>query len=169
MLKHTCPCCGYDTLDSDGHYDICKICYWEDDPYQKENPYSEGGANHISLAEAQINYLTYGACEKNYTDLVRESIANDTRNPDWKPALEDKLFELKLACRKFIRGNIGIEKLEHNLSWIGVPNEHREIVKEVERQLEIIRFCSIDYKQHNEALDVVNDMLKKLNIVIEGD
>ena len=37
MKKYTCPCCGYQSLDSDGDYDICEICFWEDDPYQKLN------------------------------------------------------------------------------------------------------------------------------------
>lgn len=27
-----CRCCGYLTLPSHGHYDICPVCGWEDDP-----------------------------------------------------------------------------------------------------------------------------------------
>ena len=26
-----CPCCGYLTLDERGGYEICPVCYWEDD------------------------------------------------------------------------------------------------------------------------------------------
>jgi len=29
--KYTCPCCGYKTLDDEHEYEICPICYWEDD------------------------------------------------------------------------------------------------------------------------------------------
>ncbi len=29
--KYTCPCCGYKTLAGSGNYDLCPICYWEDD------------------------------------------------------------------------------------------------------------------------------------------
>ena len=31
MEKYTCPCCGYKTLDDEHEYEICPICYWEDD------------------------------------------------------------------------------------------------------------------------------------------
>ncbi|MFV1884526.1 MAG: CPCC family cysteine-rich protein [Balneola sp.] len=32
--KYYCPCCVYDTLieEPPGTYNICKICFWEDDP-----------------------------------------------------------------------------------------------------------------------------------------
>lgn len=32
----TCPCCGYITLESEHEYDICPICFWEDDWIQFE-------------------------------------------------------------------------------------------------------------------------------------
>lgn len=92
MTQYTCPCCGYLTLDSDGHYAICEICFWEDDPFQKMNPYSDGGANHISLAEAQLNYMTFGACDRESVDNVRKSNLKDRRDPDWKPVKEDELI-----------------------------------------------------------------------------
>lgn len=33
MKKYTCPCCGYKTLEEEvrGSYEICPICFWEDD------------------------------------------------------------------------------------------------------------------------------------------
>ncbi len=50
-MKYTCPCCGYRTLDEEppGTYDICEICFWEDDPVQFVDPDYEGGANTPSL------------------------------------------------------------------------------------------------------------------------
>src|SRR5579885_3179586 len=30
-VKYSCPCCGYKTLDERGGYDICPVCFWEDD------------------------------------------------------------------------------------------------------------------------------------------
>ena len=28
---YACPCCGFLTLPSRGGYDICPVCFWEDD------------------------------------------------------------------------------------------------------------------------------------------
>ncbi len=61
-----CPCCGYYTfLEVDrGMYDICPVCFWEDDSEQEKNPNYAGGANRVSLIEARKNYIKYGACTK---------------------------------------------------------------------------------------------------------
>lgn len=51
--KYTCSCCGYKTLDEPpGNYEICPICFWEDDPIQREDVYFSGGANVPSLQKA---------------------------------------------------------------------------------------------------------------------
>ncbi|HVI41567.1 MAG TPA: CPCC family cysteine-rich protein, partial [Anaerovoracaceae bacterium] len=72
-MKYRCPCCGYYTFDNkpDGGYDICKVCFWEDDPIQLEDPTYEGGANKVSLIQAQKNYQEFGACELEMTPHVR--------------------------------------------------------------------------------------------------
>lgn len=38
-MKHKCPCCGYYTFDEkpSGTYDICEVCFWEDDPIQLDD------------------------------------------------------------------------------------------------------------------------------------
>ncbi|EJS66361.1 hypothetical protein CN425_23275 [Bacillus cereus] len=58
-MKYTCPCCGYKTLEEEppGTYEICSICFWEDDPVQFKDPDLEGGANEVSLRQAQKNLL----------------------------------------------------------------------------------------------------------------
>ncbi|NEW04639.1 hypothetical protein GK047_01190 [Paenibacillus sp. SYP-B3998] len=171
MQKYTCPCCGYKTLESDGHFDICEICFWEDDPYQEFKPYDGYGANHVSLAEAQNNYITFGACDKNGIDNVRKPTHDEKRDANWKPVKEDvradNLFELKLTCRKFKQGIYSIVELGRSLAWIDVPNEFVHIVKDAENQLEMIRFCSSDYKQQEEADEVVKRLQEQLNIEIE--
>lgn len=166
MNKNTCPCCGYQTLDSDGDYEICTICFWEDDPFQKENVY-DTGANQIPLIEAQRNYSRYGACEKRFVVNVRKPISHDKRDPNWK-VLNDDLYEIKLACKKFKEGIDNIADLERNLSWIGAPKEITKIVRKAESDLEMIRFCTSDYKQREEAIEVVENLLKQLNITLEA-
>lgn len=43
-----CPVCNqYDFKDE---YDICRVCFWENDPLQNENPTCLG-ANRTSLIE----------------------------------------------------------------------------------------------------------------------
>ncbi len=53
-MKYTCPCCGYKTIEEEppGTYEICNICYWEDDEVQFNDPDFEGGANEVSLRQA---------------------------------------------------------------------------------------------------------------------
>lgn len=108
MKKYTCPCCGYKTIDSDGNYDICSICFWEDDPFQKMNVYNLG-ANKIPLVEAQRNYIRNGACEERVAKFVRKPTNQDKRDPNWKP-INDILYEFKLACRKFIEDTYSISE-----------------------------------------------------------
>lgn len=54
-MKYTCSCCGYRTLEEEpGTYEICSICYWENDEVQFNDPDFEGGAN-----EAVIDILRW--------------------------------------------------------------------------------------------------------------
>ena len=73
-MKYKCPCCGYNTFDNkpDGSYDICKVCFWEDDPIQLKDPTYEGGANTVSLIQAKENYKEFGACEREMIPHVRK-------------------------------------------------------------------------------------------------
>jgi hypothetical protein len=85
-LKYTCPCCGYMTLsDPPGHFDICPICYWEDDNIQRDDPDYWGGANDLSLRDAQKNFAAFGAKDKRYIDVVRKPMEDEVFDPTWKP------------------------------------------------------------------------------------
>ena len=86
-MNYTCPCCGYKTLDEQppGTYEICSICFWEDDNIQYEDPDYEGGANIPSLRTAPNNYQLFGACEERCMEFVRAPNAHDEKDPHWKP------------------------------------------------------------------------------------
>jgi len=74
-IKYRCPCCGYRTLDDEpGCFDICPVCYWEDDNIQRDNPDYKSGANDISLNEARENYKKIGAISSEFSDSVRLSL-----------------------------------------------------------------------------------------------
>ena len=73
--KRHCPCCGHLTLDggsdAEGDYDICLVCFWEDDPEQRNDVRLTNGANEPCLLEARKNYREFGACERRSLPHVR--------------------------------------------------------------------------------------------------
>lgn len=72
MKKYKCPCCEYFTLGEEGSYDVCPVCFWEDDKAQYRDPDLTDGANKISLSEARRNYQNLGASAEEFLPFVRE-------------------------------------------------------------------------------------------------
>ncbi|TYR81409.1 hypothetical protein FZC66_06045 [Priestia megaterium] len=85
-MNYTCPCCGYQTLEEEppDTFDICSICYLEDDELQFYEPDYEGGANQVSLKQAQQNFLVFGACEEEFKHIVRKPTKFDKRDVTWR-------------------------------------------------------------------------------------
>lgn len=55
-----CPCCGYATLSARGDFEICTICWWEDDGQDDHNADKErGGPNKSSLTAARKNFADH--------------------------------------------------------------------------------------------------------------
>jgi hypothetical protein len=80
-----CPCCGYEVFaEPPGSYDICPICFWEDDVVQLAFPDLAGGANGCSLIEGQATFSTLGACEPRVKPHVRDPVPSDLRNSAWR-------------------------------------------------------------------------------------
>lgn len=92
----TCPCCGYKTLKEEppGTFDICPVCFWEDDNIQLSDPDYEGGANGVSLRKAQRNFIEKGACEERLYAFVEKPEGKYTRDPNWKPLSQSTQSEL---------------------------------------------------------------------------
>jgi hypothetical protein len=83
---YPCPVCGYLVFDQPpGSFDICPICFWEDDIVQLGFPLLAGGANRVSLYQAQQNFVRVAACEARLKQHVRQVIHSDERDPDWRP------------------------------------------------------------------------------------
>lgn len=89
--RFACPCCGCLTLDYRREYDICPVCYWEDDAYIfiKDGKIESlcldrdvddeklldvpSSANHgLTLREGRENYQKFGACEESMIEYVRK-------------------------------------------------------------------------------------------------
>jgi hypothetical protein len=82
----TCACCGYRTLpEGAGNYGICPVCWWEDDPVQMASPLLRGGANAVSLAEAQLYFIGSGFSDPRFTAHVRPPAENEDADPAWRP------------------------------------------------------------------------------------
>ncbi len=57
----SCPCCGYPTLSARGDFEICLICWWEDDGQDDHNADEVfGGPNgRYSLTMARENFVDH--------------------------------------------------------------------------------------------------------------
>lgn len=80
-MKYPCPCCRHFTFEHvpDGSFDICPVCFWEDDPIQLGDSHFAGGANRVSLEQARINYKEFGACEKELLPYVRKPTSDEIK------------------------------------------------------------------------------------------
>lgn len=82
--NYPCPCCGYLVFDEPpGSYDICPICFWEDDLSQLRFP-TTTGANHVSLIKAQENFARDGVCEHPLHPPVRSPTESDVLDLGWR-------------------------------------------------------------------------------------
>ena len=85
LAKNQCPCCGCLTIDEQAGWDICPVCFWEDD-----GALDGVGANHgISVEKGRENLKLFGAFlpelsaftrkpyESEITDSYRKIVNND--------------------------------------------------------------------------------------------
>ena len=65
LLPHgmlACPCCGHATLSERGLYQICPVCFWEDDGQDNHDADVErGGPNRVSLRRGRASFRAFGA------------------------------------------------------------------------------------------------------------
>lgn len=107
-MTRCCPCCGHLTFnDEHGTYDICPVCYWEDDPVQEKDISYSGGANGVCLSDARKNYKKYGACEERSIASVRkpkpEELTDEIRKRgliEIAKSMINHKIDLILGCRQ---------------------------------------------------------------------
>ncbi|MFI7284635.1 CPCC family cysteine-rich protein [Micromonospora chersina] len=70
---YACPCCGYLTLDERGSYEICPVCFREDDGQDDHDvDRVRGGPNRdLSLSVARRNFAEFGAADRRNLRHVR--------------------------------------------------------------------------------------------------
>lgn len=81
---HQCPCCDYYTLTGRAGFEVCPICYWEDDGQDLGELDVVSGRNHITLRQARKNFLAIGASDQAALSLVapapaREGVRREVR------------------------------------------------------------------------------------------
>ncbi|KPH97870.1 Cysteine-rich CPCC domain containing protein [Actinobacteria bacterium OV450] len=85
ILKYPCVCCGRLTMgEPPGSYEICPVCFWEDDALQLRWPDWAVGANRTSLVEAQQNYQAFGACDERSVEHVRPPGDDEPQDRSWR-------------------------------------------------------------------------------------
>jgi hypothetical protein len=72
-VRYRCPCCGCRTLEERGGFEICPVCFWEDDGQDDHDAdVVRGGPNGpLSLTQARRNYGEFGACSREEASAVR--------------------------------------------------------------------------------------------------
>jgi hypothetical protein len=81
QTKSACPCCGFLTISQAGAYEICPVCFWEDDG-QNDATADEvwGGPNgELSLSAARSNFSAFGASSKCVLNHVRDPLPGELR------------------------------------------------------------------------------------------
>ena len=77
--KYFCDCCGYNTLDSKWEFEICPVCFWEDNVHAYEEPdVIHYNPNHsTSLMRARHNYARIGCYHPDYAHDVRQALPEE--------------------------------------------------------------------------------------------
>ena len=73
-----CACCGFRTLKSGADYEVCPVCFWEDDGLGESEPDKPSGPNHeLSLSQARANFKAVGACHSRFVSKVRAPLPHE--------------------------------------------------------------------------------------------
>ena len=80
-VMYRCPCCELKTLPERGGFEICPVCFWEDDGQDNHDAdVVRGGPNYsLSLTQARRNFRQFGACEKKHIVNVRPPSSEETK------------------------------------------------------------------------------------------
>lgn len=70
-LLEACPCCRYRTFLHRQMFEICPVCFWEDD--ETEGLDTVSSANEMTLRDAQANYARIGVVDASIIDFRVEN------------------------------------------------------------------------------------------------
>ncbi|MFH5806190.1 CPCC family cysteine-rich protein [Alienimonas sp. DA493] len=73
-MPFRCPVCDCRTLSARCDWEICPVCFWEDDVREDgrdPNAVTSGANGGLTLARARENYAACGACDPAMVPHVR--------------------------------------------------------------------------------------------------
>jgi hypothetical protein len=108
----SCPCCGNKTLSARGFFEVCPICFWEDDGQDDHDAdVVRGGPNgNLSLTQARRNYQAFGACEQRFLSHT-EKLRSD-QNKSFENIVDTFPIPIKQAHEHTTDNRIEIESSE---------------------------------------------------------
>lgn len=73
---YRCPCCHFRTLHGRGGFEMCPVCWWEDDGQDDHDAdVMRGGPNGtLSLTQARKNFAVHRASNPEFVGKVREPL-----------------------------------------------------------------------------------------------
>ena len=77
--RSACPCCRFLTLHERGGFEVCKVCFWEDDGQDDQDAsVVRGGPNGaLGLEQARRNFAVHGACDETFKRSVRAPLPEE--------------------------------------------------------------------------------------------
>jgi hypothetical protein len=87
-----CLCCGSRTLTTPGVFELCPVCWWQDDGQDEADAdVVRGGPNGtLSLTAARANFLACGASDPRFLARVRAPLPSECtadENSAFRPAV----------------------------------------------------------------------------------
>ncbi|MCI0349160.1 MAG: hypothetical protein L0Z53_07015 [Acidobacteriales bacterium] len=79
VKSYRCPCCSYKTLHGRGHFEICPVCYWEDDGQGNHDADRvRGGPNgRLNLTTARKNFRRFRVADPKDREHVRPPLRGE--------------------------------------------------------------------------------------------
>jgi hypothetical protein len=75
-----CLCCGNRTLSAPGTFELCPVCWWQDDGQDEADAdVVRGGPNGtLSLTAARANFQACGASDPRFAGHVRTALPSES-------------------------------------------------------------------------------------------
>ena len=87
-MKATCMICGHKTLESRCDWDICPVCFWEDDVILEGVDKVSPANMDLRVSESQANYMVFRSSSKQHVSSVRKPMPDEELDPTWQPLTE---------------------------------------------------------------------------------